>query len=445
FIPDHVQRIVSSNSISLDSKPINNTDTKTEIRKSAICNSIGSGLANLGNSCYINAAIQCLIHILHEFFLDNKKNKHSSHPSNFCTLCTIVSLASRSLSIQKPSKPLHLHKLVNNVSNINKQFKRGKQGDSHEFLRSAIDQIQQSLTGAKLNIEKEQKTVLFQYIGGFLQNRVRCSVCDNSDVVSDPFMDLSLDLPPPFKQDSSKSNKSTLQSCLQHYFSEETISKVYGITGDSICKNCKSPKAKLLKKFSIDSSPNFLTIHLKRFYINRNSNNKITMTKNNSFISYPDILDLSPFVKNDFSDIARNDNQRYSLQCMIIHLGNSIKSGHYIAIIKQPSQSPISKWFIFDDERVEPINPSQVWSYRPYILIYKKLKSGLKAEKHITNLSNSFISPSSEIIKPKSINFGENKDYNLFDKHFEPNKRSKAPENSRKFRKKYKIKCTRKF
>lgn len=84
------------------------------------------------------------------------------------------------------------------VIDIGKQFRWGRQEDSHEFLRYLIDSVQQSAIAVhSLRTRRrvqQQETEIFSIFGGFLQSQVRCLVCGYESNTIEPFMDLSLEV-----------------------------------------------------------------------------------------------------------------------------------------------------------------------------------------------------------------------------------------------------------
>ena len=72
----------------------------------------------------------------------------------------------------------------------------------------------------------------------------------------------------------------------------------------------------------------------------------------NSFIQFPDTLDLKQFLNSPESEKLTPQETTYHLSAVLIHRGPSAHSGHYIAHIKDERSG---FWFKFNDEKVEQI------------------------------------------------------------------------------------------
>ena len=100
------------------------------------------------------------------------------------------------------------------VVDIAKHLRKGRQEDSHEFLRYAIDALQKScLAGqppyvlhvlrwcfSKLNIPRKidhkiaETTWVHKLFGGRLRSRVQCQSCGHNSDTFDSILDLSIDI-----------------------------------------------------------------------------------------------------------------------------------------------------------------------------------------------------------------------------------------------------------
>jgi ubiquitin C-terminal hydrolase len=111
-----------------------------------------------------------------------------------------------------------------------------------------------------------------------------------------------------------------------------------------MCDKCKAKKP-AEKELSIDSHPDILTIHLKRF---TNS-----LSKDNTDIDISPELTIGPF--------------KYQLYAMCNHIG-SASGGHYTATCRKKN----GFWIVCNDNSISDLNSLLSKSSYPYILFYKK-------------------------------------------------------------------------
>ena len=111
------------------------------------------------------------------------------------------------------------------------------------------------------------------------------------------------------------------------------------MNGDNciFCPQCNK-KFPALKSQSFNQLPRILMFVLKRFEFNYDTMAKI---KINDFYEFPLDLDMSKYIQN-------NDNNKYKLKSVVVHIGHS-EGGHYYAYIKD-EQSNV--WHQFNDTSV---------------------------------------------------------------------------------------------
>ena len=76
-------------------------------------------------------------------------------------------------------------------------MRRGRQEDSHEFLRYAIDALQKSCLAGyppKIDPKIAETTWVHKLFGGRLRSRVSCRSCGHNSDTFDRVLDLSLDI-----------------------------------------------------------------------------------------------------------------------------------------------------------------------------------------------------------------------------------------------------------
>ena len=276
---------------------------------------VGPGFKNLGNTCFINSSLQCLI------YTPPIQNFHHVCSQDFCTLAALQRLAEAPPGVAVPEE------IVGRMKFFGRQFRRGQQEDAHEFIRCLMDKIH----------EREFVTTTF---GGILRSLVKCLHCNSHSKTFDKFLDLSLEL-----------TSNDVLACLRRFCSEETLSE----SEFYHCGKCGT-RVPSTKQLSIKRAPLILTLHLKRF-----SNDG---KKDNREMTYPAEIQL-PVV--GVTGLAVQTP--YQLYAVLVHDGYASRSGHYFAYILTAD----SHWYEVNDARTEERSAEQAMAQGGvYILFYKK-------------------------------------------------------------------------
>jgi ubiquitin carboxyl-terminal hydrolase 36/42 len=85
------------------------------------------------------------------------------------------------------------------MSALGRQFRAGRQEDSHEFIRCLLERMCRSSLRAAGVPEGapgrlDETTVLHQLFGGYFRNQVHCTTCGFDSNTFDSFMDISLEV-----------------------------------------------------------------------------------------------------------------------------------------------------------------------------------------------------------------------------------------------------------
>lgn len=125
------------------------------------------------------------------------------------------------------------------------------------------------------------------------------------------------------------------------------------------CPRCKEHR-QATKTIELWSSPDILTVHLKRFENQSSLSDKIDSTVNFPISG----LDLAPHIV----DPNNGEAILYDLFAVDNHYGG-MGGGHYTAYVKNFVDSI---WYYYDDSRTTPADPQDSISGSAYLLLYRK-------------------------------------------------------------------------
>ena len=347
------------------------------------------GLINLGNTCYMNSSLQCLLSTglpdllisSHTENLDGniviKKKPNRPLLHQFVTLCTYFNIQSKKLI-----KPNEFKQLFDEKS---KGYGIGKYGpfeqkDAHEFLQALIDllheetkkhatikckeknlpknSIYQQAADTYSNYYSKGLSLFIPFCHGMYYNKSTCCHCNKESFVFEPYQSLTLEL--------SNNQNITIQEALTNHFSEEILSEENQIYCEShMNMEANYPSKKKLELWWV---PNLLIIVLKRFSlkeVKRGRNILMVPHKNNCPVKYPDILDLTEYIK------LPSSKDKYKLKAVCNHYGAGISSGHYTATIFRKNPD---RWYSVSDSTVNNSeSPVEKYDSNAYMLFYEKI------------------------------------------------------------------------
>ncbi|CAF1163178.1 unnamed protein product [Rotaria sordida] len=426
-----------------DKQPKNGPTTKMPI-----------GLNNLGNSCYMNSALQCLAHIppLTNFFLDGlrhthmKDDEHTDYYSNpydqignvtgaYADLLWHLWKCDENDNSYDSFKPIRVKDAIGSKES---RFSTTDQQDAQEFMSFFLDAIDKEL---KEKNQNNGNTIIKNLFFGEIKSTITCAACNKEESIKTPISFLSipldrqerrfwityipkmgkteedllevpissqvghivqkfveyrqkpelfnyifpmlpdgeLDFQTPishlsqdeiiFVEQEERSNnilpkplkiptkKSTLEGCLQQFFSIEELQDEW-TCHQQTCKK----KTKAAKQLELSIPSPVLIIQFKRFSHENGLHQKIE-----TFVDYP----IKGLNLNKFLPSCQKETT-YDLIATCNHMG-LIDGGHYTAYAKHPI-SNMNAWYKFDDSCVTRIKPEdvefEIVSREAYLLFY---------------------------------------------------------------------------
>ena len=214
---------------------------------------VGTGLSNLGNTCFLNSVMQCLAHTrpLAAAALDGTLEKQGRAKGvKFDALGLVAAHVRRALAPH--ARVYSPQPIVRLLPRLSRQFRPGRQEDAHELSRYLIDAMQEcSLPSKKTPPAVADTTFVHQLFGGKFRSQVKCLHCGYESNTFEPFLDLSLEL---------SKRTASVGTALRGFTAKEILegSNAYK------CPRCNG-LVKASKQMLIGSAPPVLTVHLKRF------------------------------------------------------------------------------------------------------------------------------------------------------------------------------------
>ncbi|EEC05782.1 ubiquitin-specific protease, putative [Ixodes scapularis] len=330
------------------------------------------GLMNLGNTCFMNCIVQALTHtpLLRDYFLADRHVCQFQDDPAMCLVCEMSRLFQEFYCGK--STPHIPYRLLHLVWTHARHLAGYEQQDAHEFFIATLDVLHRhckGTNGISSTNPHHCNCIIDQIFTGGLQSDVVCQSCKGVSTTIDPFWDISLDLGP----------SSHLQQLMPHPGWQTlhlfTRPEHLGSSAKIRCGQCQSYQEST-KQLTMKKLPVVCSFHLKRFEHSRSFHKKIS-----SLISFPQYLDMSPFMSSSprapeavaqapegAQEPSRpcHDN-KYCLFAVVNHSG-TIETGHYTAYIRQHRD----RWFKCDDHLITRASLQDVLDSEGYLLFYHK-------------------------------------------------------------------------
>lgn len=318
------------------------------------------GLSNLGNSCYMNAALQairCMKPMVDHLM---SVQSHTRLVSKLCDL--FIQMETTDASYIKPSD-FHTSFLCA----TSRHFTEGRQEDAQEFYSELIDQIHNEtkivLDGcnnlhseqeegqseeviAKLSREafrRRENSAIDEMLSGQLKFVKKCLECGKQTSTFDESRILLLPFPVDNRTQKPPRNCS-LGRCLEVMSSSEVL-----VGEDAVeCPRCEK-KTQHQRKVTLYNMPRVVVMSFKRFC--------------------EDDTKIQTCVDFDLKNVKfAGCDTTYETFAVCDHQGDKAKKGHYVANVKNLQTG---KWNRLDDEKCFSIDEKDVISKDNYLIFLK--------------------------------------------------------------------------
>uniref|UniRef100_A0A8C5ARB4 Ubiquitin carboxyl-terminal hydrolase n=1 Tax=Gadus morhua TaxID=8049 RepID=A0A8C5ARB4_GADMO len=365
------------------------------------------GLTNLGNTCYMNATVQCLRSVPE--LKSALKRYAGALRGSGANASQYITAALRDLyeTMEKTSSSLPPIILLQFLHMAFPQFaEKGDQGqylqqDANECWLQMVRVLQQKLEPLEpetpMETEAEggavasttKKNFIDQYFGVEFETTMKCTEAEDEEATKGKESQLQLSC---FINQEVKYLATGLRLRLQ-----EEITKM----SPSLERN-----ALYIKSSKLGRLPAYLTIQMVRFFYKEKESVNAKVLKDVKFPLMLDVYELctsevqkkmepmrSKFkvvddkklemaqkkVQTKYEDVSfpddlgSNNSGYYDLQAVLTHQGRSSSSGHYVGWVKRKED----EWVKFDDDKVSVVSPEDIlrlsgggdW-HIAYVLLY---------------------------------------------------------------------------
>ncbi|KAM5124936.1 LOW QUALITY PROTEIN: ubiquitin carboxyl-terminal hydrolase 21-like [Callospermophilus lateralis] len=343
------------------------------------------GLQNLGNTCFLNAVLQCLSSTrpLGDFCLRRDFRQEVPEMGQDQELTEAFADVIGALWHPNSCEAVDPTEFQAVFQKYIPFFSGNNQQDAQEFLRLLMERLHLELNRQgcrappilandpapspplrgetllkepelsdddgnlmwKHYLEREDSKIVDLFVGQ-LKSCCMCQACGYRSMTFEGFFDLSLPIP----KEGLSGEKVSLWDCFNLFTKEEEIE----LENAPLCDRC-CQKTQSTKKLTIQRFPSILILHLNQF-----STSQGTITKISVDVDFP----LQQMSLGDFTS-DKTVSPVYELYALCNHSG-SVHSGHYTALCQSQTG-----WHVYDDSCVSPISENQVASSEGYVVFYQ--------------------------------------------------------------------------